>query len=358
MERRVTVLELRGVSKIYDGFPVVDRISLDIPSGKILSLLGPSGCGKSTTLRMVAGLATADEGSILIAGQDVTHQSAAVRRIGMVFQSLALFPHMTVAENIGFGLKCRGISARKRHPKIAAVLERVRLTGFEQRMPERLSGGQRQRVALARALVTDPDLLLLDEPFSALDRKLRDEMQQELREVVRAVGITTLFVTHDQEEAIRLSDYIAVMQRGKIVQVNSPRVIYERPLTRYVAEFVGSPNFLPVKFGTVLTTYDEVPVDAELPTEEVQSTGNVLLLSVRPERVRLHDHAPAECSPVRGTVTSCLYEGGFTTYRIALEGRSPAEWIVREAATDGSMPRADGQKVFLSWNKRDGHLIE
>jgi putative spermidine/putrescine transport system ATP-binding protein len=353
----MAALELMKIGKIYDGYPVVDGISITVPSGEILSLLGPSGCGKSTTLRMVAGLASADEGKILIGGHDVTNKAAAEREIGMVFQSLALFPHMTVAENVGFGLKCKGLSPRDRTPKVNAALERVRLGGFEERMPGQLSGGQRQRVALARAIVTDPKLLLLDEPFSALDRKLRDEMQQEVRDVIRSVGITALFVTHDQEEAIRLSDRIAVMQGGKIIQIGSPRDIYERPKTQFVAEFVGSPNLLPVKLGTNLTTLDGIalePCDAEV--HQTRAAGRYLL-NVRPERVRLHDEAPANGQPVTATISSWVYEGGFTTYRVALAGSPGVTWTVREATSEAAEPRVKGQPVFLSWNKRDAHMI-
>ena len=356
------MLELQGVCKRYDGHTVVDGVSIVVPAGEILSLLGPSGCGKSTTLRMVAGLTEVDQGTILIAGDDVTRRPAAKRNIGMVFQSLALFPHMTVDENVGFGLKCQGVSVRDRKPRVDAALARVRLNGFGARMPWQLSGGQRQRVALARALVTGPNLLLLDEPFSALDRNLRDEMQRELREVVREVGITTIFVTHDQEEAIRLSDRIAVMQHGRIVQIDSPRVIYERPRTRFIAQFVGSPNLLPVTYGPPLATTSGVPIAALVSAElaaEADCGKHPLLLNVRPERIRIHASAPAQTPSLEGHIDSFLYEGEVTTYWISLTHHPNTVWTVREPAREAmaSQARHHGDTVYLSWNEQDGHLL-
>ena len=354
----MAALELRSIEKVYDGHRVVGDVSLKVPSGELLSLLGPSGCGKSTTLRIVAGLTLADGGAILVDGRDVTREPAASRRMGMVFQSLALFPHMTVSENIGFGLACRGMTAAQQRPKIGAALEKVRLAGYERRFPGQLSGGQRQRVALARAIVTDPDLLLLDEPFSALDRNLRDEMQQELRDVVHSLGITSLFVTHDQEEAIRLSDRIAVMQGGRIVQVDSPRRIYEHPTTRFVAEFVGSPNMLQVlRSGSRLTTLGGDLIEAETQIAGMAGDGQSLFINVRPERARLLDQEPATGSRLKGVVVSCVYDGAFTTYKIALAHQPESTWIVREGVGHASQPKESGSTVFMSWHDKDCNLI-
>lgn len=351
----MAVIELSNLCKSFEGQQVVTNLSLTVASGEILSLLGPSGCGKSTTLRMVAGLENANSGKIIIGDRDVTNEPASARNIGMVFQSLALFPHMSVAENIGFGLDCKGLTAREQRPKISAVLERVRLDGFERRFPGQLSGGQRQRVALARAIVTDPDLLLLDEPFSALDRKLRDEMQVELREVVHELGITTLFVTHDQEEAIRLSDRIAVMQGGQIVQIDLPRTIYERPKTRFVAEFVGSPNLLPVNLGESVMTLDGQLIEANVPTSDASADGRSLYLNVRPEHARLlTDESPLA---IKARVISCVYDGAFTTYRVGLVNQPATTWVVRETISEVASAHAPGSTVYLTWHSRDGHLI-
>jgi putative spermidine/putrescine transport system ATP-binding protein len=237
-------VRIDGVTRRFGGAVAVAGVSLDIPSGEFLTILGPSGCGKTTTLRMVSGLTLPDAGHILIGGRDVTQVPSHKRNIAMVFQSHALFPHMTVADNVAFGLRMRGIGRRDREGRAMAALAMVRLDGFAGRLPAQLSGGQQQRVALARALVTEPDVLLLDEPFGALDRKLRGEMQVELRALVRQTGVTALFVTHDQEEALVLSDRIVVMRDGRIEQVGPPREIYARPRTAFVADFMGVETLL------------------------------------------------------------------------------------------------------------------
>jgi ABC-type Fe3+/spermidine/putrescine transport system ATPase subunit len=351
----VAVVELRNLKKSYQGQQVVRDLSLTMASGEILSLLGPSGCGKSTTLRMLAGLEASDHGEIRIGSRYVTNVPAAARKIGMVFQSLALFPHMSVAENIAFGLECKGVPAREQKPKIAAALSKVRLQGFEQRFPGQLSGGQRQRVALARAIVTDPELLLLDEPFSALDRKLRDEMQVELRQVIHELGITALFVTHDQEEAIRLSDRIAVMQGGQIVQIDVPRKIYEKPSTRFVAEFVGSPNLVPIQIQDGTPVLNQQVVEAEGLSAEATGSGSTHYLNVRPEHARLvAAHTPRA---IKASVLSRVYEGAYTTYRVALSGHQDTTWVVRESVSESVTSHDAGASVFVTWNKQDAHII-
>ena len=235
---------LHEVSKFYGSVPVVNGVSLRVADGEFVTLLGPSGCGKTTTLRLIAGLAVPDLGRIEVGGSDVTHTPIHRRNIGMVFQSHALFPHMTIAENVGFGLKMRGVGRAERTGRIREALKLVRLDNFESRFPGQLSGGQQQRIALARALVFNPQVLLLDEPFGALDRKLREVMQGELRELTRKLEMTSIFVTHDQEEALILSDRIAVMHAGEIEQIGSPEDIFERPRTRFVADFMGFGNLL------------------------------------------------------------------------------------------------------------------
>jgi len=237
-------LELKRLSKSFGTFIAVDDVNIELPEGQVLSLLGPSGCGKTTTLRMIAGFEEPSSGTITVKGREVTRVAARHRGIGMVFQSYALFPHLTVAENIGFGLEMRGIGRAERDARLTRALAVVRMESFADRKPRQLSGGQQQRVALARALVIEPNLLLLDEPLSALDLKLREEMRDEIHRIVRELGITTVFVTHDQGEALVLSDIVAVMNAGRVEQLASPRSIYKEPRTSFVARFIGNANVL------------------------------------------------------------------------------------------------------------------
>lgn len=239
----MNVLELKDVTKKYGEFVAVDSASLAIEKGKVLSLLGPSGCGKTTTLRIIAGFASPNSGTVEISGRDVGRLKPYERNVGLVFQDYALFPHMTVAQNVAYGMRHRGTPASAIPSRIEKMLSLVRLTGMELRFPRQLSGGQQQRVALARALATDPQIVLLDEPLSALDAKLRLELRIELKEILRSVSATTIVVTHDQEEALSLGDEIVVMHSGKIVQRGSPTQIYEAPADKFVAEFVGRSNW-------------------------------------------------------------------------------------------------------------------
>jgi ABC-type Fe3+/spermidine/putrescine transport system ATPase subunit len=232
-------LSITGLVKRFDANLVVDGAALEVGQGEIVALLGPSGCGKTTTLRLIAGFEKADAGVIAIAGEDLRRQPPFQRQIGLVFQDYALFPHMTVADNISYGLRRRGVARQACAQRVSELLELVRLTGLGSRMPAALSGGQQQRVALARALAISPKLLLLDEPLSNLDAKLREELRGELRDLLVRLGITTLVVTHDQQEAIGLADRIAVMNRGRIEQIGTPRSVYEEPATRFVADFIG-----------------------------------------------------------------------------------------------------------------------
>ena len=238
------MLEVRGLKKHFDDADVLRGISLRISAGEFVTLLGPSGCGKTTTLRIVAGLTEPDEGSVLLDGKDITNLPPEKRDVNTVFQSYALFPHMNVGKNIAYGLRVRGVKKDERARRVEEMLRLVALEGFEKRMPSQLSGGQRQRIAIARALVLGPKLLLLDEPLGALDLKLRQQMQRELKDIQKRLGIAFLYVTHDQEEALNLSDRIAIMRDGLIEQVGAPEDIYERPATRFAAEFIGQSNFL------------------------------------------------------------------------------------------------------------------
>src|ERR1700736_5292479 len=296
------------LSKSFDGIKrAVDGVELSIDAGEFFALLGPSGCGKTTTLRMIAGFETPDEGRIHVGGADVTDVPVHRRNLGMVFQSYALFPHRTVAENVAFGLRMRDVPKPDIERRVEAALALVALTGLEERKPGQLSGGQQQRVALARALVVEPPVLLCDEPLGALDRKLRQQMQFELKELQKRLGVTLVFVTHDQEEALAMSDRIAVMNRGRVEQVGAPTEIYERPRTRFVADFIGEINLL-----------DD--------TERARA--------LRPEKIRLGPPAEARLA---GTIETANFLGGATLYRVrAADNRT---FLARETHAGERSPR-------------------
>jgi putative spermidine/putrescine transport system ATP-binding protein len=314
------------VTKTFDGKVVaVDGVTLDIAAGEFFSLLGPSGCGKTTSLRMIAGFEMPDSGRVHVGGQDITDVPVHKRDMGMVFQSYALFPHRTVAQNVAFGLRMRDVPKADIDRRVAAALAQVALTGMEDRRPSQLSGGQQQRVALARALVIEPRVLLCDEPLGALDRKLRQQMQFELKELQHRLGVTLVFVTHDQEEALAMSDRIAVMSRGRVEQVGSPTEIYERPRTRFVADFIGEINLLE---------------DGPRPR------------ALRPEKIRL---VPVEGARVSGKVETANFLGGATLYRVRADGRT---YLAREAHAGERSPRAAGDAVGLAWNDADVVALE
>ena len=327
MARMVVTLE--GVRKAYGPVRALDGIDLAVFEGELLSLLGPSGCGKTTTLNVVAGFVEPDAGRVLIDGTDVTRTPPYRRGLGVVFQSYALFPHMTVAENVAFGLRERGMSRRDAAARVAEALALVRLPEAGGQRPGQLSGGMQQRVALARSLVIRPRVLLLDEPLAALDKKLREEMRAELRDIQRTVGITTVFVTHDQHEALGLSDRIAVMNGGRIEQLGVPREIYERPATRFVADFIGASSVLSARVvapGTV-----ELPggVRLEVGLGRGLEPGRALDLLVRPERVELGGSGR---NTVTATVAGVMYLGDHTEVRLTLPGDVRLLAVVRGAA--------------------------
>ena len=303
----------------------VDDVTLDIAAGEFFSLLGPSGCGKTTSLRMIAGFEMPDSGRVHVGGQDITDLPVHKRDMGMVFQSYALFPHRTVAENVAFGLRMRDVPKPDIDRRVKAALAQVALTGLEERKPGQLSGGQQQRVALARALVVEPRVLLCDEPLGALDRKLRQQMQFELKELQKRLGVTLVFVTHDQEEALAMSDRIAVMNNGKVDQIGSPTEIYERPRTRFVADFIGEINLL-----------DGAPARA-----------------LRPEKIRFVAAAGAR---VTGAVETANFLGGSTLYRVRTsDGRA---LLARETHAGERSPRAPGDAVGLAWVDSDTVALE
>jgi spermidine/putrescine transport system ATP-binding protein len=315
-------LELRQVRKQYGEVVAVDTVSLEVRRGEFLTLLGPSGCGKTTLLRMVAGLETPTGGSILLDGADITALPAYRRNVHTVFQQYALFPHLTVAENVAFGLERKGLPAPEVAAKVGAALAQVQLSGFEERMPRQLSGGQQQRVALARALVLEPRVLLLDEPLGALDLKLRREMQIELKALNRRLGIAFIFVTHDQEEALSMSDRIAVMRSGSVEQLGSAESLYEAPRTEFVANFLGTSNLLP---GVVRRSQGEL-ADIEVHGQVVRcyshrgrSPGEPVRIAVRPEKIAVASAAEAAPAGWPGTISSRVYLGTSTTYRVRLD---------------------------------------
>ena len=314
-------LELRGINKQYGQVTAVTDFNLDVKSGEFISFLGPSGCGKTTTLRMIAGFETPSAGQIYVNGADVTYKRPNQRQIGMVFQSYALFPNMTVASNIGFGLKVAGQPRAEIQARVSEMLALVRLEQFDDRYPYQLSGGQQQRVALARALAIRPQLLLLDEPLSALDAKIRLSLRTEIRTIQQQLGITTIYVTHDQEEALSLSDRVVVMNESRIEQVGTPFEIYNFPTTLFVASFVGTLNILP---GEVVSAgSDRVRVDGqEIRTARIVSETEIengrISLALRPELLSLNGHAPAE-NQLTGQVEAIAFLGSIVRIQVRLQ---------------------------------------
>ena len=317
-------LEVVSLRKIFGSFEAVKGISFNLELGHVLSLLGPSGCGKTTTLRMIAGFELPTEGRIVLAGRDITNLAARRRNIGMVFQSYALFPHLSAAENVAFGLEARHVGRAERDKRVRRTLDIVRMNGFEDRMPKLLSGGQQQRIALARALVIEPDLLLLDEPLSALDLKLREEMRDEIHRIVRELNITTVFVTHDQGEALVLSDVVAVMNEGLIEQMDTPQQIYRAPATRFVADFIGSANVLAGGRCQAEPGLFVTEVGIRVP---VAPDGPMAAIAVRPEDIRLLP--PDSASDLsngalrhRARITRSRFLGGHIEYTVTVDSGS------------------------------------
>jgi putative spermidine/putrescine transport system ATP-binding protein len=357
-ESAVTALALAGIVRRFGAVAALDGVDLAVGGGEVLTLLGPSGSGKTTLLKVVAGFETPDAGTVALGGRDITALGPAKRGIGMVFQNYALFPHLTVAGNIAFPLEMRRLPRAEIAKKVAASLDLVGLAGYGERLPRQLSGGQQQRVALARAVVFDPGLLLLDEPFGALDRKLREQMQLEVRRLQRRLGITTLFVTHDQEEALVLSDRIAVMNRGRIEQIGTPPSIYARPANRFVADFVGESNLFRGRVerpgaGSVAVALAE---GGRLrAAADGHAAGAEIGLVLRPERPRRL--APGEAAENRfdGVVTETVYVGESMKYRLKLEGGP--ELLVRWPfkAAEGAL--AVGDRVSVGWAASDMHAV-
>jgi putative spermidine/putrescine transport system ATP-binding protein/spermidine/putrescine transport system ATP-binding protein len=347
-------VEVVAVGKGYGGQRVLDAVSGQFEEGRLTSLLGPSGSGKTTLLRIIGGFIAPDEGRVKIADGDVTDVPVWRRNIGMVFQSYALFPHMSVTENVVFGLNRRGIRGAAAKREVARVLDMVRLTGLETRRPKQLSGGQQQRVALARAIVTKPRVLLLDEPLSALDRRLRQEMQIELRRIQRESGLTTVFVTHDQEEALTLSDRIAILDRGRIVQEGAPAVIYERPRTRFAASFLGDANFLS---GSLRGGSIEVGGHTIASAAPARPDGTKATFAVRPEKMTLLPQGAraAAANQLEATVQEIIYAGAVSTFLLA----GPEGSALKVFAQNREATRPEpGARVVVAWSPADTILLE
>lgn len=347
MSMAETSVEIRGVSKAFGDFKAVDGVSLRIPRGEFFSLLGPSGCGKTTLLRMIAGFELPSAGEILIGNRDMTRVPPHRRPVNMVFQSYALFPHLNVFDNVAFGLRCQKHPAGDIPRKVAESLELVRLSGFEQRLPRQLSGGQRQRVALARALAPSPEVLLLDEPLGALDQKLRKEVQVELKQLQRALGITFIFVTHDQEEALTLSDRIAIMNAGRVEQLDASSTIFEYPKTAFVADFMGASNFFTGVVHDIaegLLSLGYLGGNGKL---KVRHAGGQYALNdqirfvVRPEKLdlRSRDLSSMGAACLEVTIENRVYQGINTV------------WVVRSAAGEQFLIYEQNERPFEEHGK-------
>src|ERR1700723_858697 len=324
------LLRIDAVVKTFGQFRAVDALSLDIQAGEFFALLGPSGCGKTTLLRMLAGFETPDSGRILLDGKDIAQVPPHQRPVNMMFQNYALFPHLNVRDNIAFGLKRAGMSKSEINARVSEMVALVKLEGLEKRKPDQLSGGQRQRVALARSLARRPQVLLLDEPLAALDKKLRESTQAELLALQRRLGMTFIIVTHDQEEAMTVADRIGVMDQGRLEQVARPRELYEPPISRWIAQFVGDVNMFEGQIGTseagrlAIATRDAGTIIVTEPRQPV--TKAIVSVAIRPEKVKLSRRGPASdainaqaINRLEGVVTDVSYLGGLTTYKVKLD---------------------------------------
>ena len=360
---RVAEVDVRlvNVTKKFGDAIAVDAITLDVSDGEFFTLLGPSGCGKTTTLRMIGGFEQPTSGLIELKGVDVTFLPAHERDVNTVFQSYALFPHLTIYENVAFGLRRSGIKGDEIKRRVGEAMELVQLVGFEKRIPAQLSGGQAQRVALARALVNEPAVLLLDEPLGALDLKLRKQMGIELKRIQREVGITFIYVTHDQEEAMTMSDRIAVMNKGRYEQLAGPETLYERPSTRFVAGFVGASNLLEGKIGSdgdlwTVTLPSGAVVRAPKSLGDIGSGGAI---GVRPEKLTLLEPGQeSKGNTLEGTVVDTSYLGVITQY--VVEGRGGLRLLVSEQNRDRTT-RSDtwrpGESVTLTWKPESSFVV-
>ena len=350
-------VELQRLTRTYGSTVAVDSVDVRVDRGEFFSLLGPSGCGKTTTLRMIAGFVKPSSGDILIGGENVTALPPERRGIGIVFQNYAIFPHMHVYDNIAFGLRMRKMPKSEIARRVGSALEQVGLAGYAARYQRQLSGGEQQRVALARVLVTEPSILLLDEPLSALDKKLREEMKYWIKELQKALGITTLYVTHDQGEALTMSDRIAVMNGGAIVQIGTPKEIYEHPINRFVTEFIGESNILKVRVagtGEAGVRLALGPAAFDAPAREGLAEGAEVSLAIRPEQILLGDEAHGMPDRLRASVRDISYQGAVIRYRLDLHGQA----LIAEAPNRGGRTVfAPNDDVALAWPPSAGEIL-
>ncbi len=363
------LLRIEGVAKTFGGFRAVDGVSLDIAAGEFFALLGPSGCGKTTLLRMLAGFETPDEGHILLNGRDIAQVLPHERPVNMMFQNYALFPHLSVRDNIAFGLKRAGMARKDIDMRVAEMVALVKLEGLEKRKPDQLSGGQRQRVALARSLARRPQVLLLDEPLAALDKKLRESTQAELMELQRRLGMTFIIVTHDQEEAMTVASRIGVMDAGRLEQVASPRELYEAPASRRIAEFIGEVNLFDGEVEShelnrlTIATRDAGTIVAAEPRNPVKKTS--VSVAIRPEKVKLSRRGPAadtsasqSLNRLEGVVSEVSYLGGLTSYKVKLDSGA----VVRSSMANTTRIDIDAyglsQRVVVWFTPDDCMVLE
>lgn len=350
-------LKLNNLTKKFDDLYAVDNVNFNISNGEFFSILGPSGCGKSTTLRMIAGFVMPTDGEILLGESNITYQPPELRNIGFVFQNYAIFPHMNVFDNIAFGLKMRKIDTSSINAKVMAALEQVNLIGFEKRFQRELSGGEQQRVALARVLVTEPQILLLDEPLSALDKKLREEMKIWIKELQRALKITTIYVTHDQSEALTMSDRIAVMDHGKISQIGTSKEIYEKPNNEFVADFIGMSNFLKLKKISTRDKFIELKFNDKNFTllNEKNIDSDDISGVLRPEHIIINPIDDNE-NIIRqeGVVEIISYQGAVIRYIIASNG---IKFLSETPNLPEIIKLTEGQKILFGFDKNNLVLI-
>lgn len=351
-----SVITLEKVNKVYGNHHVVHNLSLRVNEGEFLTLLGPSGCGKTTTLRMIAGFEVPTDGAIYLNDQRVNEVPPYKRKVNTVFQNYELFPHLTVAANVAFGLKMKRVKRSEIKDRVAKMLSLVQLEGYGDRKPSQLSGGQKQRVAIARSLINQPKVLLLDEPLSALDLKLRKQMQFELKRLQRKLDFTFIYVTHDQEEAMTMSDRVAVMHNGNIEQIGHPRDIYERPQTRFVSDFIGESNFFSGEFDKNVD--DQWLIRSKngfftVSANPAFETDKKFYASVRPENILLSE-APVDGFSISGTVIDNVFIGGFTRTIVRLEDNTE---IKKTTYSKSGILPVD-QKVYIHWSKEDAVIVD
>jgi putrescine transport system ATP-binding protein len=366
-QANMPLLRIEGVAKKFGSFRAVDRVSLDVAAGEFFALLGPSGCGKTTLLRMLAGFETPDEGRILLDGKDIAQVLPHERPVNMMFQNYALFPHLNVRDNIAFGLRRAGMAKAEIDTRVAEMVALVKLDGLEKRKPDQLSGGQRQRVALARSLARRPQVLLLDEPLAALDKKLRGSTQLELMELQRRLGMTFIIVTHDQEEAMTVASRIGVMDAGRLDQVATPRELYEAPLSRWIAEFIGEVNLFDGQVETrehnriVVSTRDAGAITVAEPRNPVTKT--TVSVAIRPEKVKLSRRGPVSdgagggaINRLEGVVTDVSYLGGLTVYKVRLDSGAVVRSSIANTARIDIDAYSLSQRV-VAWFTPDDCLV-